>query len=275
MLTLRSLTAKILSLNEILVQWTIDSTDEDISKFRFTLGRSNSPAGPFEPIATQLVNVFRFLDLTEQMKSNWRKFYYQLIITDIRDSSTLESPIASVTGSTDLFLIEIRRRHDLYLRRYVGVPVGILIARTFGQRCGECWDQVKSRVTKSSCLTCYSTGFVGGYFPQINIALGVNPGPELVALLEQGEQQPSQTNFWTSSYPELSPRDIIVEFREQKRWRINTLGKTERLRVRSRQIFSVREINRNDVEYEIPITPWEFPAETFVGFMPPDGSGLL
>lgn len=275
MLSLRPLKVTVLALNRILIQWSIDSTDDDLSKFRFTLKRSNSPEGPFDRIAPDFTNVFQFIDETEQMKSNWRKIYYSLTVTDVRNQETLLSPVASPEDLPDAFLLEIRRRNDLYLRRFVGVPAGILIQKTFGQRCGSCYDQIKSRLKSSKCLACYGAGFLGGYFPQINFPLASSPSPELVAILETGEKQPNQTNFWTGFYPAISPRDIIVEFRDQHRWRVVTVGKTERLRVRSRQIMSVVEINRNDVEYEIPITPWEFPKETFLGFRQPDGSGLL
>ena len=275
MLSLSPLKVTILSLNRILVQWSIDPTDDDLSKFRFTLARSNSPGGPFDRIAPDLTNVFQFIDEAEQMKSNWRKIYYQLSVRDVRTQATLLVGPATAEDLPDATLLEIRRRTDLYLTRFVGIPAGLLIQKTFGQRCSSCWDYVKSRVKSSRCLSCYGVGFLGGYFPQVNFPLASSPSPELVSILETGEKQPNQTNFWTGFYPAASPRDIIVEFRDQKRWRVVTVGKTERLRVRSRQIMSVVEVNRNDVEYEIPITPWEFPAETFLGFRQPYGSGLL
>lgn len=275
MLTFRSVKVTVLSLNQILVQWAIEPTDDDLSKFRFTLGRSNSPEGPFERIAPDFINTFQFVDETIQMRSAWRKFYYRIRITDVRNSATLDSLVVTQEDLPDAFLLEIRQRTDLYLLRYVGVPAGVLIQKTFGQRCGQCWDATKSRVKSSGCMSCFGVGFLGGYFPQINFALASSPSPELVAILETGEKQPNQTNFWTGFYPAISPRDIIVEFRDQRRWRVVTVGKTERLRTRSRQIMSVVEINRNDVEYKIPITPWEFTKETFLGFRQPDGSGLL
>lgn len=275
MLELRTFQAKILRLNEILLSWSIGDTQENLGYFRFTLGRANSPGGPFEAISPDLVNLFQFIDVAEQMKSNWRKFYWQLTITDSRGGDPFRSPVASTEGDPDFFLLEIRRRNDLYLRRYVGVPAAVLIRKTFGQRCPQCFDQVKMRERISSCLTCFGSGYIGGYFPQVNSFVNFSPSPEMVQLIETGERQENQTNLWLSNYPELSPRDMIVEFPEQKRWRVVTVGKTERLRATSRQIAQVKEINRSDVEYKFPVTEYVPVKGTFAGFRPPDGSGLL
>ena len=84
--------------------------------------------------------------------------------------------------------------------------------------------------------------------------------------------------MWLSHFPLLSPRDMIVEFplhSEQRRWRVVTVGKTERLRATSRQIAQVTEINRTDIEYLVQVDKFVPPAEKFIGFRPPDGSGLL
>lgn len=275
MLELVSLKAKIERLNVIAVSWEIKDTDDDLGAFHFTLGRSNSPGGPFESIAGTMTNVYQFFDKTQQMKSNYRKFYYRLTITDSRTQEKLQSQVVAPEAQPDFFLLEIRRRNDLYLRRFVGVPSAILIAKTFGQRCKTCWDTVKMRQRSSNCRTCFNIGYVGGYFPQINTYTNFSPNPELVQLLETGEMDTNNTNMWMSSFPLLSPRDIIVEFPLNKRWRVVTVGKTERLRATSRQIAQVVEVNRNDVEYLLPVSEFVPPEDKFLGFKPANGSGLL
>lgn len=278
MLEFRAVDAEILRLNLILVTWSIKETDENVGDFRFTVLRSNSPEGPFITISPEFTNEFRFFDRTEQMKSNYRKFYYKVRIRDTRDGSTKDSEVVGLDSKPDLFLLEIRRRNDLYLRRFVGIPAAVLIAKTFGNRCGECWDQIKNRQRSSQCRVCFNTGFVGGYFKQIDTFVNFNPNPELVQMLETGETHPVQTNMWMSSFPILSPRDMIVEFpvrAEQRRWRVVTVGKTERLRATSRQIAGVTEINRNDIEYQFTVDKFLPPPDRFLGFRPPNGSALL
>lgn len=275
MLKFTSVEAEIIKLDRILVSWKIEATDEDLSKFRFRVERSNSPGGPFEPITDELVNVFLFTDVTKQMKSKWRKFYYKISVRNVETEETTESEVADLDSKPDFFLLEIRRRHDLYLRRFVGIRAAILVAKTFGQRCADCYDPVKQRQKSSSCQTCFSTGYVGGYFSQINTLVNFSPSPELVQILETGERQPNQVNMWMNFFPRLSPRDMIVEFPEQRRWRVATVGKTERLRATSRQIATVVEINRSDVEWSVPVEKFVAPEDVFLGFRPPDGSGLL
>jgi len=274
----RSTSAEVIRLNLILVRWTIKDTNEDIGNFRFTVRKSYSPGGPFEAITGPLVNTFQFFDQALQMKSNWRKMYYRILAQDVVKGETIESPVAGIESDPDLFLLELRRRHDLYLKRFVGIPASVLVAKTFGQRCVTCHDQIKQRVRSSACLQCFGMGFHGGYFNQVDTFINFSPSPELVALLEIGERQPNQTNLWTINFPELSPRDMIVEFppsAEQRRWRVVTVGRTERLRATSRQIAQVTEINRNDVEYQVPVDKFLPPRDTFLGFRPPNGSALL
>ena len=276
MIELDNVQAEAIRLNVVLVSWRIRDTQEDIGRFHFRVTRANSPGGPFEAISPDLVNIFQFFDTTEQMKSNYRKFYYQLVVRDSQTGQEILSPVASLDAPPDFFVLELRRRHvHVYLRRFVGIPAAILIARSFGQRCPQCFDQVKMRQKTSRCLSCFNMGYVGGFYPQVNTYINWNPNPELVQLLETGESHPVQTSLWMGDFPLLSPRDMIVEFPENRRWRVVSTGKTERRRATSRQIAQVVEVNRNDVEYEYPVQKYVPAPDVFLGFYPPSGSGLL
>jgi len=274
-LELKTFTAQILRLNLIQIAWKIKDTDENIANFRFILGRSNSPGGPFDDITGQLINIFQFFDKHTQMKSNWRKVYYQLRVLDVRSGSEVLSEVVGLDAPPDFFLLEIRRRNDLYLRRFVGIRAAILVAKSFGQKCPECWDQIQQRVRKSSCNRCFGSGYLGGFFPQVNAFVNFSPAPELVQIADLGERQPHQTDVWLSNFPELSPRDIIVEFPEQRRWRVVSVGRTQRLRATSRQLARVVEVNRNDIEWTFPVEEFVPPEDPFLGFFPSNGSGLL
>jgi hypothetical protein len=59
-------------------------------------------------------------------------------------------------------------------------------------------------------------------------------------------------------YPLIKPRDIIVE-REGKKWRVNSVRQTERLRSPIHQEVSLTLIPPGDIEYKIPL---KFPADT-------------
>lgn len=270
--------AEVVVLDLVRISWKISDTDHDLARYRFTVLKANAPNGPYEDLSGQLVNQFEYFDRTPQMRSHFRKFYYRIRMRDVQENTEVLSDAFTIDSDPDFFLLEIRRRNDLYLRRFVGIPAAILIAKTWGQRCSVCFDQIKQRIRSSQCRTCFNTGFVGGYFKQVDAFVNFSPNAELVALLETGETQPSQTNMWLSHFPLVSPRDMIVEFpikSEQRRWRVVTVGKTERLRATSRQIAQVTEINRTDIEYLVPVEKFIPPKERFLGFRPADGSGLL
>jgi hypothetical protein len=68
----------------------------------------------------------------------------------------------------------------------------------------------------------------------------------------QGERQEQNTSARLISFPPVKPKDVLVEG-ENKRWRVVTVAKTERLRSIVHQEPTLHEIPRGDVEYKLPI----------------------
>ena len=134
MIEFRETSAEVIRLDLVLVKWVIRNTDEDESKIRYTVRKSYSPGGPFEAITGPLVSTFMFFDQARQQKSNWRKPYYSILATNVVTGDTVESPVASLAADPDLFLLEIRRRqNEIYLKRFVGIPASVFIAKTFAR----------------------------------------------------------------------------------------------------------------------------------------------
>ena len=102
----------------------------------------------------------------------------------------------------------------------------------------------------------------------------MSPPHDASTVQEQGETHPSPTVFWAGHYPKLKPRDVLVE-QTNKRWRVVDVNFTEKRREIGHQIVRAVEILRGDIEQKIPIAEIEIPTDTFLGFYPPDGSGLL
>lgn len=277
MIVLNSLTVGSFSLNFLRVSWTIEDTDEDLSKFRFKVVRSGSPEGDFDTIRENLVNEFEIFDRTVNLHSKWRKFFYKVIAEDVTTGETAEIGPETVEEprGADFVLLEIRRRNEeILLPRFVGTRVAFFVAKTFGQRCQECWDTIKQRQRSSRCLTCFNVGFVGGYFKQINGWLNMTPPDDVARVEEIGETHPSQTTVWTGHFPTLSPRDVIVE-QTNKRWRVVDANFTEKRRVTGHQVIRLVEINKGDIEQELPVGDIVIPSDVFLGFFPEEGSGLL
>lgn len=283
----RPLTATIVE-----VSWEIDPTNDDLSKVRFSVLRSESGEGEFKDVSGPLTNQFAFLDKGVNLKGKYREFKWRVRVDNANDNTVKEFPIgtpgdgfkvidrdfskgAQIELEPDFFALEIIRRNNLYLKRFVGVVCAIFQARTVGQRCGTCWDDILKRATVSHCPDCKGTGFSKGFYNQVNTFIQIDPSPSAIQVANFGDLEINQTAMIASNFPTIQPRDIIVE-RTNRRWRVINVNTTTRRTHTIRQFLRVEELPKGDPEYLIPLTADIVePEDTFIGFFPKDGSALL
>jgi hypothetical protein len=253
MLTIASTFITSFSKDYLQVNWTIEPTVEDVNLYSFSLLRSNSPSGPFMTVKEGITGQFGFKDTTVNLISDWRKYYYKVKTVEIADTNNFVESEAFTQGyEPDTVALEIIRRNNLILGNdFTGRPVFVFIKRTFGQRCGECWDYITKRRCKSGCLTCFDTGFVNGYFTPMIRQMNINPEHEKVQM-QKFKIEPNQTAGWLSNEPALSPGDLIVEGLNQ-RWRVIDVRKTEKRRTLLHQTVRLTSVNNSDIEYKLHI----------------------
>jgi len=251
-LELASLTVDCWTLDYTVVSWSIKPTVENIADYTFSVWRSNSPEGPFKLIQGGLVDTFVYKDPSVNLKHRWRKYYYKIQVDPHNDPhySPWIGP-ESRQNRPDTIASEIIRRNDLLLQNFVGIDAQLYIRKTWGQRCCTCWDPIKQRKRESNCPVCYNTSFVGGFFGPIPIRINFSPSPEMIRQANF-EQHPDATNAWTSNYPQISAKDIIIE-EGYKRWRVVTPSFTQKRRVKVHQVLQLTGVNLNDIEYKLPV----------------------
>ena len=230
-----------------------DSALDQISAYDFFILRAESPEGPFEQLAGPFTDQFHFRDYSTCLLHKWRKLYYKLKVLHKPTSvETIIDGAASLIAEPDLIALEIQRQEDTLLRQHTGRRCWLFPVRTFGPKC-SCYDIHLSRRTRSNCLECFDTGYVGGYLTPIEFYLQVDPeadSPSNTAV--HGEKQPKNTTARTINYPPIKPKDLIVEA-ENRRWEVVTVAKTERLRSVVRQETTIHGIPRSDIRYKLPI----------------------
>lgn len=255
--------------DSLTVTWEIADTQEDLSLYTVSVWRSGSATGPYDRISQEMnaADYYDFVDYGLNLYSKWREFFYRLRLTRTSDSAYVEfgsvdsGKVAagadpggvSSEAPPDLEALESIRRFDLVLREYAGRKVLVLPERTWGQRCGECWDFLKRRKTRSGCMTCWDTGVAGGFYHPTQAYAMKPAGQELVQLTPLFELQPNDQVMIFSSRPRLKPRDLIVDV-YGTRWRVLSIGRSEKSWALTRQSASVRPITRDQVEYSIPIS---------------------
>ena len=153
---------------------------------------------------------------------------------------------------------EIIRRERL--RHTLGeASLGTLLKRRFsGVRCTECTDpDYAGRGTQSFCLTCYQTGWTGGYYlnPRFYADLSES-GTELKRgeyLDVEGADQATTLRYL--NIPDVQPGDVWVEYDSDHRWivdKVKALSKAG-----SYVLVAAAEVRRLGFEdvvykYEVP-----------------------
>lgn len=263
------------------MSWEIEPADPlafNPLDVEYRVYRSNSPKGPFD-LLTQapLVDVYSFRDTSLNRRSLWRKFYYKVEATHVPsgwqgESIVHRSEVNPTKAKQILVALEIVRRERLLLKGigntpgFVGVPCAVFLRRSFGQKCAECVNPVLGRGGVEKCTRCFNTRYVGGFYDPIPQHFNFSPSSQVLQVVNWGEAQPSETDCWTTNFPLLTPGDVIIE-PTNRRWRVERVHTTERLRVPVRQIVRLSEINRSDVEYLIPVSEELFDELEFPDLM--------
>lgn len=251
-LAVKDLKVRSLDTDMLEVTWAFDAGQEDVLDYRFVVLRSESPEGPFDAVTPEFQDRYIFVDRRIPQGDKYRRIYYVVRATRKRDDVTTETEPATNDAEPDLIAQYIRRHEMTLFTQAIGRQVWLFKRRTFGPRCKACWDGTLGKKTKERCLDCFDTGFLRGYHHPIEVWMQIDP---VTKSQQNNPQQIAQQNFTSarmSFYPEVSPGDLIVEA-ENKRWHIQKVTPSERLRAVIKQELVMHQIQSTDVEYKLPI----------------------
>jgi hypothetical protein len=250
-LKVTKLYARSFDLDHINVFWEIESFYGDIEQFEFTVLRSESSYGPWDTLTPPFKDQYSLRDSTPAKHHKWRNNYYLLRIRDIKTNEEQDFGPTSQQGEPDLIAMEVTRQEDLLFREYVGRKTWLYPVRTFGAYC-TCFDRVTGRRTKSNCLTCFDTGFLGGYLTPICCYVQFDPSGQRATPTPYREKQENTTTARLISFPQIKPKDILIEA-ENVRWRVESVTSTQRLRSNLHQELTLKQIDIGDAEFKLPV----------------------
>lgn len=232
--------------------WQIENTTLSPNDFTFIVERSESSQGPWDQITEAFEDKYRFRDVAVNLMNRWRQTWYRIRVTRKSDSEVEYSDPARVQAKPDLIAMEVRRQERMLLKEYIGRRCYVFPIRTFGQRC-SCYDVVTGQALRSHCITCYDTTFVRGYLDPIEIWVQIDPSSQSIQPLQVMETQQQNTTARMGDFPPVKPRDIIIEAGENRRWRVERVTETQRLRAVLHQELQLHEIPLSDIEYKLPV----------------------
>ena len=259
MLTVTKMTVRSWRLDSMGIYWEIspvggtsDTEQHEIFDYDFYVLRANAAEGPYEKVGGPFRDTYYFMDTLVDLLHSWRTYYYQIQVTNRTTGETaVFGPASSTEPGPDLIAEEIIRLEDLYFREFVGRRCWLFPVRTFGPYC-SCYDPVTQRKRRSGHLPCYGTGWLGGYLTPVECWVQFDPNDKADQQSALRETQTNVTKARLIAYPPVSPKDIIVES-ENKRWRVVSVGTTQRLRKVLHQELTVIEVVKGEIEYALPV----------------------
>ena len=164
---------------------------------------------------------------------------------------------AFLEAEPDRIALELIRRESMLFQEFAGRRAVLFPQLTFGQRCRYCWDlgpkgNTIGRAVQQNCVSCYDSTFVGGYTTPMLIYIQIDPSAKGVQATDLTEHQFVETTARMVSYPPVKPKDMIVEA-ENKRWRVESVVPTEKLRATIRQEMKLRQYPKGDIKYKVPV----------------------
>jgi hypothetical protein len=241
------------SLEYIDVSWEIANTAQRTLDFTYQVLRGESPAGPFDAVTDPLRDRFHVRDYIAPRKMAWRNLYYVVRVRGGDETADTE-PVA-LRARPPLDALEMVRLNSLLFREYTGRPVLIYQARTFGERCQNCYDATTQRRLVANCRNCYGTTYARGYHYPIYAYVQISPETRAPQPTDTIQTQQAGTQARMSIYPLVKHGDLFIE-REGARWRVQSVQLTERLRSPVQQILTVSRVPEGDIEYALPVV-WD------------------
>ena len=245
-------------ISRVLIRWELEPTAQDLRNLYIEIYRGESASELKKINATSIPANARpeYMDYTALLKDMVKNYYYQVHAVEKTSCGTVvqtfKSELIELEDPPDLMANYIIEEH-LFAHQYVyGVPALVYTKKTEGPRC-DCWDQVLKRVTKSNCLRCKGSGFVGGYYPPIPVWMDFSPSPEQVAIADWGEKQSQQCDIQFTDYPNLQVGDLILQAKPFNFWRVEMVRYTAKNQTTILQMARLDAVNRADIEYTIDV----------------------
>ena len=256
--------------NHFSLSWAASYDGGDaVGDFNFYIYRSFAPNDDFSNIgqldgASIPGPTFRDPD-TQTINNRFR--YYKIFAKHKTDPlENVWSSVVKLGDDPDGVLLTILYKHHILLNQYAGEPCRVMIAKTSGKRCPNCWDDLMLKPVEHYCLECFGTGYLDGFHNPIeNVQIHIDPSPKVSAINTIGEDQEKGVRAWFSNDPLVKPRDLIISSHDNKRYRIIRIDRTSKKKratidknysntpITSRQLLTLQEINWNDVEYSTGI----------------------
>lgn len=192
---------------------TISSYSIYITSIQYNVYRGTSINGIFYKLNNSPLNTNRYDDNTIGLNPNTTYWYKISTIANFSDGSFSESalsePVRYEVKNENKWFNKMNER-NMWILKNTGVLMDLYIRKTTGERCSNCYDDVRGQASNSSCPICYGTSFVGGYDPAFQLYVRQKPVNQQLNLTSQGYTLNSNPGAWTISSVHIHNRDLLI-----------------------------------------------------------------
>jgi hypothetical protein len=169
--------------------------------------------------------------------------------------ATGQSRRPTLAGRKRLLRRKIIRDETIALKKLNGIEFLLLKRRHFGTRCtAGCYDPASKEVTITNCATCYGTSWEDGYFTPVEL-LGRRLASQVQTNIgQQTKDDVDMTRIQVLDFPRIDEGDLLVEKLHNRRFLVKQRYFTTLKTVPVHQTLTVSELNRQAVEYNIPLS---------------------
>ena len=164
-------------------------------------------------------------------------------------------PIAAIDSEKLDYIWKEAIRRNRWILQQGGERVKLFLRRVTGTVCNCSWDERLLTYTKqpvNHCVSCFGTGFLGGYEGPIDLIVGPDDAERRVAQTVNGRRLEHTYEVWTSPSPMLSQRDFIVK-QNGERYSIGPVRRTGVRGVTLQQAFQIGYLDSHDIRYQVPL----------------------
>ena len=124
----------------------------------------------------------------------------------------------------------------------------------YGPVCTTCTDPITQTVTRRDCPDCYGTGTVPGYDGPVLTWGDFSADRQTPERVDAHSQDTREYSLRIVAAPAVAADDIIVDRNTDRRYNVRTVTNLMEIRrVPVVQELVVRDINRNDTVYRLPL----------------------
>ena len=247
-------------IKQLIISWDkVENPDKGkkpknkIEEVKYNVYRGTSLNGIFFKLNDNPLDTNQYIDKVLSLNPNTNYWYKISTVAIFSDGSFSESflsqPEMYKVENTNKWFNKMNER-NMWILKNTGVLMDLYTRKTTGEKCPDCWDEIRGQSINPKCEKCFGTTFVGGYEPAVQLYVRQKPAPQQLDIITQGYSINSTPGLWTISSIKLHNRDLLIN-PEGRIFSITSANISHAAGFYFHQELQAKEIDPNDIRYKI------------------------